>query len=157
MAERRPRAYLAGAMEQAPDRGRAWRDGLLPALEALGHDWFNPCEEELRVVSAEERASFREWKATAHERFVPMMRRIIDHDLAALEASDYLICYWDEHARGSGGTPSEVTLAHVWGKPVYLVRATAPTDLSSWVQGCATRIFESLDELVEFLRAEHGS
>jgi len=153
----RPRAYLAGAMERAPDRGRAWRERLLPVLEELGHAWFNPCEEELVVASEEERARFREWKASGHERFVPLMQRIIDHDLAALESSDYVVCYWDEHAQWSGGTPSEVTLARVWGKPVYLVRAMERAEVSSWVQGCASATFETLDELCDHLRQEYGS
>jgi hypothetical protein len=153
----RPRAYLAGAMELAPDRGRAWRERLLPVLEELGHDWFNPCEEELAVSTEEERARFREWKASGHERFIPLMQRIIDYDLAALEGSDYVVCYWDEHAQRSGGTSSEVTLARVWGKPVFLVRALARADISSWVQGCATATFATLDELCDYLRQEFRS
>lgn len=154
---RRPRAYLAGAMERAPDRGRAWRERLLPVLKELDHVWFNPCEEELVVSTEEERARFREWKAAGHERFVPLMQRIIDYDLAALERSDYVVCYWDEHAQRSGGTPSEVTLARVWGKPVYLVRALERAEISSWVQGCATAAFGTLDELCDYLRQEYGS
>lgn len=153
----RPRAYLAGAMERAPDRGRAWRERLLPVLGELGHACFNPCEEELLVATAEERASFSEWKASGHRRFAPLMRRIIDHDLAALQESDYVVCYWDEHAQRSGGTPSEVTLARVWGKPVYLVRAIDRVELSAWVQGCASVIFDSLEDLFAYLRLEYGS
>ena len=153
----RPRAYLAGAMERAPDRGRAWRELLMPVLAELGHACFNPCEEELRVATEEERASFQEWKVSGHQRFVPLMRRIIDHDLAALETSDYVVCYWDEHAQWSAGTPSEVTLARVWGKPVYLVRAMDRVEVSSWVQGCASRIFDSLEDLFVYLRQEYGS
>lgn len=156
-ADAPPRAYLAGAMELAPDRGRAWRERLVPVLEELGHGWFNPCEEELVVASEEERARFREWKATGHDDFIPLMRRIIDHDLAALQAADYVVCYWDEHAQRSGGTPAEVTLGHVWGKPVYLVRAIDRSDVSSWVQGCASKAFDSLEDLFVYLRQEYGS
>lgn len=156
-AEARPRVYLAGAMERAPDRGRAWRERLQPVLEELGHACFNPCEEELLVASEEERESFHEWKSSGHERFLPLMRRIIDHDLAALEGSDYVVCYWDEHAQWSAGTPSEVTLARVWGKPIYLVRAMDHADISSWVQGCASRIFDSMEDLFAYLRQEYGS
>ena len=144
-------------MERAPDRGRAWRERLLPVLDELGHDCFNPCEEELVVATAEERERFRDWKAADHDGFLPLMRRIIDHDLAALSDSDYLVCYWDEHARGSGGTPAEVTLARVWGKPVYLVRAVERTEISAWVLGCASRTFDSLEELFVYLRQEYGS
>ncbi|HEY7470856.1 MAG TPA: hypothetical protein VIE68_00770 [Gemmatimonadota bacterium] len=156
-ADARPRAYLAGAMERAPDRGRAWRERLLPVLEELGHDWFNPCEEEILVASEEERARFREWKATGHDGFMPLMRRIIEHDLAALQDADYVVCYWDENAQRSGGTPAEVTLGHVWGKPVYLVRAIDRSEVSAWVQGCASRAFDSLDDLFVYLRQEYGS
>lgn len=143
-------------MERAPDRGRAWREGVVPLLKELGHEVFNPCDEELRVVSSEERARFREWKAAGDGRFMPLMRRIIAHDLAALEASDYVICFWDEHAQWSGGTPSEVTLAHVWGKPVYVVRAMPRVEMSSWVQGCATAILDSVEELADLLRREYA-
>ena len=152
----RPRAYLAGAMERAPDRGRAWRERRLPVLAELGHACFNPCEEESLVASEEERARFGEWKASGREEFRSLMTRIIDHDLAALEESDYVICYWDEHAKGSGGTPAEVTLARVWGKPVYLVHAIERSEGSSWVQGCASAIFDSMEELCGYLRQEYG-
>jgi hypothetical protein len=144
-------------MERAPDRGRAWRERLMPVLDELGHACFNPCEEELLVASSEERALFREWKASGHDDFLPLMRRIIDHDLAALQGADYVICYWDEHAQGSGGTPAEVTLARLWGKPVYLVRAIDRSEVSSWVQGCASRAFDSLEDLFVYLRQEYGS
>jgi hypothetical protein len=144
-------------MERAPDRGRTWRERLMPVLDELGHACFNPCVEELDLATAEERASFGEWKASGHPEFVPLMRRIIDHDLAALENSDYVVCYWDEHAQWSGGTPSEVTLAHVWGKPVYLVRAIDRAEVSSWVQGCASETFDSLEALFAYLRQEYGS
>lgn len=151
-----PRAYLAGAMERAPDRGRAWREAVTPVLAGIGHAWFNPCEEEIVVLSHEERTEFPRWKAAGDPRFLPLMRRIVEYDLAALAAADYVICLWDEHAQWSGGTPSEVTVARLWGKPVYVVRDLPLADMSSWVQGCATRIFESLDELFDFLREEYA-
>ena len=125
-------------------------------MSELGHDVYDPCVEELELLSDEERANFRSWKAVGDDRFVPMMRRIVEHDLVRLRESDYVICFWDEHAQCSGGSPSEVTLAHVWGKPVYLVRALPRIELSSWVQGCATRMFDSMEELSVFLRKEYG-
>ena len=149
-------AYLAGAMERAPDRGRRWREGILPLLGELGHDVYNPCVEELSILSHEERSSFREWKAAGDERFLSMMRRIVAHDLAALARSDYVICLWDEYAQWSGGTPSEITVAHVWEKPVYIVRAMPRVEMSSWVQACATRIFDSMEDLTLFLRQEYA-
>ena len=152
----RRHAYLAGAMERAPDRGRGWRESLRPLLDELGHDYFDPCVEERELLSDEERMSFRAWKDLGDERFVPMMRRVVEHDLGRLRESDYMICFWDEHAQRSGGSPSEVTLAYVWGKPVYLVRALPRVELSSWVQGCATRIFDSMEQLSDFLREEYG-
>lgn len=152
-ADARTRAYLAGAMERAPDRGRDWRARIRPRLESLGHDAYDPCVEERTLLSDDERRRFKEWKAAGDPRFAPLMRRIVDHDLAALRNSDYVIAYWDEHAQWSGGSPSEVTLAYVWEKPVYLVRAMPLADLSSWVQGCATRVFQSVDDLIAFLAA----
>lgn len=143
-------------MEHAPDRGRVWRDGLIPLLAGLGHEVFNPNVEEFRIVSQEERDRFPEWKANGSERFHRLMERIIDHDLGALAAADYLICYWDEYAHRSGGTPSEITLMRYWGKPVYLVLGVPRSEVSAWVLGCASRIFESFDDLSVFLREEFG-
>lgn len=147
-------AYLAGAMERAPDRGRGWRERLRPLLRELGHDWFDPSQEELRVVSAEERSRFREWKADGDARFPALMRRIIAYDLKALADSDYLIAYWDDHASRSGGTPSEITLMHHWGRPVYLVLGVDRAEVSAWVLGCASSVLESFDHLADRLRRE---
>jgi hypothetical protein len=149
-------AYLAGAMERAPDRGRRWRQEIVPFLGELGHTVYNPCAEELGLLSDEERSSFADWKSMGDDRFVPMMRRIVAHDLDALARSDYVICLWDEHAQWSGGTPSEITVAYIWEKPVYIVRAMPKGQMSSWVQACATRIFDSMAELVAFLREEYA-
>lgn len=149
-------AYLAGAMERAPDRGRAWRARLGPLIEALGHACFNPCVEEEELLSEEERARFREWKAAGDARFVPLMQRIIRFDLAALARADYVVCLWDEHAQWSGGTPAEVSFAYQWGTPVYLVLDMPRAEVSSWVQGCATRTFDDLAELERFLQVEYG-
>jgi nucleoside 2-deoxyribosyltransferase len=148
------RVYLAGAMEHAPDRGKGWRDRLLPLLSDLGHEAFNPNVEEFRVVSEEERARFSEWKASGNERFHRLMDRIITHDLDALSEADYLICYWDHYTHRSGGTPSEITLMRHWGKPVYLVLGVPRSEVSAWVLGCASRIFESFDDLSVFLCEE---
>lgn len=152
-----PRAYLAGAMERAPDRGRAWRDRVLSVLDEIGHAWFHPNEEETTIVPPEARERFGEWKASGHPEFTRLMQRIIEHDLAGLEAADYVICYWDAHALGSGGTPAELTFAHRWGKPVYLVLDVPREDVSSWVLGCASHVFESLDDLSDHLRRECAS
>ncbi|MFN2383847.1 MAG: hypothetical protein ABR559_06230 [Gemmatimonadota bacterium] len=149
-------AYLAGAMERAPDRGRAWRARLGPVFETLGHACFNPCVEEATLLSDEERAGFRDWKAAGDARFVPLMRRIIGFDLAALARADYVVCLWDEYAQWSGGTPAEVSFAYQWGLPVYLVLAMPRVEVSSWVQGCASRTFDDLGELERFLLAEYG-
>lgn len=151
------RAYLAGAMERAPDRGRAWRERVTAILSEIDHGWFHPNDEEVGVVPAAVRARFPEWKATGNPELGRMMRRIIDHDLDALEEADYVICFWDTHAFGSCGTPSELTFAHRWRKPVYLVLDVPRSEVSSWVLGCATRIFDSLDELAVHLQREYAS
>ena len=150
-------AYLAGAMEQAPDRGRSWRQNLVPLLRELGHDWFDPSREEFRVASEAERSQFRSWKADGDPRFVALMRRIIAFDLNALSGSDYLIAYWDAHTHRSGGTPSEITLMHHWRRPVYLVLGVERADVSAWVLGCATEILESFDALADCLRREFAA
>jgi hypothetical protein len=147
------RAYLAGAIEYAPDRGKAWRDEMAAfCMHALNHTCYNPLVEESKYLSPAELASFRQYKATDTKYFQQLVRRLIDGDLAALQNSiDYVICYWDEYATRGGGTYGELTFAY-WRKiPVYMVTKLPLESISSWVIGCVSEIFTSLEELKQFL------
>lgn len=147
------RAYLAGAIEHAPDRGKAWRDEMTTfLLNELQHTCYNPLVEESKYLSPAELASFRRYKATDTKYFQQLVRRLIDGDLAALQDSiDYVICYWDEYAIRGGGTYGELTFAY-WQKiPVYMVTKLPLESISSWILGCVTDVFPSMEALKRFL------
>jgi hypothetical protein len=148
--------YLAGAIEHAPDGGRAWREEMSGFLdESLGHRVFNPCIEENHILTEEEFRMFRNWKAGDLTRFRRTMRKLIDTDLDTLmNKVDYVVCLWDEHVLNGGGTHGELTVAYFHNIPVYMVSKISPAKMSSWILGCTTEVFESFEELKTFLETK---
>jgi len=152
------RIYLSGAIEHAPDHGRAWRGAITPFLESLGHSVYDPALDERKNLDEEEARDFRQWKRSDLPRFQRTMRKIIAYDLDWIEQrSDCVLCFWDEHAQRGAGTQAELTFAHRLGIPVYLVAGTPVTEISGWILGCSTEVFTSFDALKDFLSANHGA
>ncbi|MGH1365392.1 MAG: hypothetical protein ACRBF0_17655 [Calditrichia bacterium] len=156
--EHKPAVYLAGAIENAPNEGKAWREKLTPFLEdIIGHQVFNPCVEENHLLTAEEFLEFRNWKVSDLPRFRRTMRKIIDTDLGALAGkTDYLVCLWDEHALKGAGTHGELTLAYYLNLPVYMVSTVPREEMSSWIVGCTTELFSHFEDLRAYL-LEHSA
>ncbi|HEY3447023.1 MAG TPA: nucleoside 2-deoxyribosyltransferase [Myxococcales bacterium] len=151
------RFYLAGAIEYSPDLGRAWRQRLAAFLRGLGHDVYDPVEDELKSLTEEERANFRGWKKTDLARYRVALRKIIDFDLDVVEhRSDAVIALWDSYAARGAGTQGELSLAYRRGKPVFLVAAMPVTEISGWILGCATEVFASFEELEARLASDLG-
>ena len=46
--------YLAGSIEYSPDLGKGWRAQITPALKALGHEIYDPAEDEMKNLTAVE-------------------------------------------------------------------------------------------------------
>ena len=142
------RFYLAGAIEYAPDLGRAWRRELTAFLRGLGHDVYDPVDDELKSLTGEERRLFRGWKATDLPRYRVALRKIIDYDLDVVEhRSDAVIALWDQYAARGAGTQGELSVAYRRRKPVLLVAAMPATEISGWILGCATEVFPSFEAL----------
>jgi nucleoside 2-deoxyribosyltransferase len=147
------RFYLAGAIEHAPDQGRAWRAELTAFLRELGHATYDPVVDETQCLTDEERQGFRQWKATDLPRYRVALQKIIAHDLGIVEhRCDAIVAFWDEFAQRGAGTQAEVSVAHRLGKPVLLVTAMPVHEVSGWILGCASEIFASFDELRARLR-----
>jgi nucleoside 2-deoxyribosyltransferase len=141
--------YLAGAIEYAPDKGKAWREQITPTLIALGCDVYDPALDEQKNLTNIEREHFRSWKATDLPRFQRTIRKIIDWDIEWItRRADAVVVYWDEYAGRGAGTSGELTAAYRYGKPVYLVAGMPVEKISGWILGCATQVFPSFDELV---------
>ena len=147
-------AYLAGAIEYAPDHGKVWRTEMEKFLqEEFGHSCYNPLIEEHKYLTPDESRNFRGYKQTDPLRFQQIVRKLIQGDLRALETKiDYVICNWDKYAVKGGGTYGEVTYAFYHNIPVYLASEFPIIEISGWIIGCATKIFSSFNELKEYLK-----
>jgi hypothetical protein len=151
------RAYLSGSIEYASDFGKGWRAQLTPFLRSLGHDVYDPADDEKKNLSDEEVRDFRAWKASDLARFQATVRKIIAWDLNWIESRcDYVICYWDAAAARGAGTQGELTFAHRVRIPVYLVLGMPVHDVSGWILGCASEVFEDFVHLRSFLLAQYA-
>ena len=50
-----------------------------------------------------------------------------------------------------GGTHGEVTIAYYFNKPIYIVNTVPINEMSSWIFGCADKIFVDFNDLKKFL------
>ncbi len=145
-------AYLSGSIEYAPDNGKSWRAQITPFLRGLGHEVYDPAADEKKNLSDEEVRNFRRWKTRDLPRFQRTVRKIIAWDLDWIASkSDYLVCFWDGAAARGAGTQGELTLAHRQGIPVYLVLGMPLDQVSGWILGCASQVFESFEQFRAFM------
>lgn len=152
------RAYLSGAIEYAPDKGKRWRADLCPFLRSLGHTVYDPSEDERKNLTEYEQANFRGWKKKDLPRFQQAVRKIIHYDLDWIEKkTDYIICYWDEHVLRGAGTQAELTIAFRQGMPVYLVSAMPVETVSGWILGCCEQVFTDFAQLRGFLSKRYAT
>jgi hypothetical protein len=143
--------YLAGSIEYSPDFGKAWRAEITPFLRALGHEVYDPAQDEMKNLDEIEVQEFRAWKKTDLPRFRETVRKIIAYDLDLIEQhADAVLCYWDQHAGRGAGTQGELTFAHRVGIPVYLVCGIPIAQMSGWLLGCATEVFTCFEDFRKF-------
>jgi hypothetical protein len=158
MGHRNQRVYLSGGMEYAADEGRDWRGRLQEWLEReMGCTVFNPNRESERFLRTYiPGIDFRKLKETDLIRFQQTVAQLVDLDCKEIaERSDYVLCYWDDSAMRGAGTKGELTMARYFGKPVYVVTSMARGDIPGWILGCTTEVFESFEELKQFLLDSH--
>ena len=147
--------YLSGSIEYSPDYGKGWRRELTPLLTSLGHTVYDPALDEKKNLTGEELKNFRRWKTEDLSHFQATIRKIIDYDLNIIEQKcDAVIVLWDEYATRGAGTHAEVTAAYRHGIPVYLVAGMPLPQVSGWIMGCSSRIFDDFAQLQEFLSRE---
>jgi len=150
------RVYLSGGMEYAADEGRDWRREMQGWLEReLGCTVFNPnVESEKFLAAAGGGVDFRRLKSVDIARYTSIVERLVTIDCDEIAArTDFVIVYWDESAQRGAGTKGELTMAHHFKKPVYMVTAVPPDEIPGWVLGCVTRRFHDFESLKEFLSA----
>ncbi len=148
------KAYLSGGMEFAKDNGAGWRSKLEEWLkDKLNHSAFNPVKasEEFLTTKYPE-VDFRAAKSNNFQKHQEIAKEIVMLDSSEIILhSDYVICYYDESAQRGAGTKGELTVAAIFGRPVYLVRGMDPDEIPSWVLGCASEIFADFDSLKSYL------
>ncbi len=144
--------YLAGSIEYSPDLGKGWRSTITPLLKSLGHQVYDPAEDERKNLTEVEIREFRSWKQSDLPRFQQTVRKIIAYDLDLIEREcDAIVCYWDRHAGRGAGTQGELTFAHRLGMPVYLIAGMPVDEISGWLLGCATEVFADFAGFCDFI------
>lgn len=149
------KAYLSGGMEYADNHGADWRNEIEIWLQnELGHDSFNPVKaSEEFLLRNYPNIDFRLLKTTDLSLHKKIASEIVKLDSTEIILkSDYVICYYDESAQKGAGTKGELTVAAIFGKPVYLVSGLSLQNIPSWVIGCSTDILNSFEELKTFLK-----
>lgn len=131
---------------------------MKPLLKGLGHEMYDPAEDEQKNLSDTEMREFRSWKRTDLPRFQQTVRKIIAYDLDLIERRcDGIICYWDRNAGKGAGTQGELTFAHRRGIRVYLICGVPVEEISGWLLGCATEVFTSFEEFQKFMISSTAS
>jgi nucleoside 2-deoxyribosyltransferase len=144
--------YLAGSIEYSPDLGKGWRAEITPLLKSLGHEVYDPAEDEKKNLTETEMREFRAWKLNDLPRFQQTVRKIIAYDLDFIERRcDAIVCYWDRYAGRGAGTQGELTFAHRLGIPVYLICGMPLAEISGWLLACATEVFTDFSGFRDFI------
>jgi hypothetical protein len=141
-------------MEYAEDEGRDWRSEMQTWLEReTGWTVFNPNVESDRLLRTEYPGiDFRELKTRDIMRYRTIVERLVTIDCDEIaRRTDFVVVYWDASAQRGAGTKGELTMAHFFKKPVYMVTAMPPGSIPGWVLGCVSRIFGDFGSLKEFL------
>src|SRR5262249_43400253 len=113
--------YLSGSIEFSPDFGKGWRAEVTPLLKSLGHDVYDPAEDEKKNLTDIEVREFRSWKKDDLPRFRHTVRKIIAYDLDLIEHQcDAIVCYWDQYGGGRARRQGGTTFSHPSGLPVDL-------------------------------------
>src|SRR6476469_4427176 len=103
--------YLAGSIEYSPDLGKVWRAAITPTLKALGHEIYDPAEDEMKNLTEVEASEFRAWKHSDLGRFRQTIQKIIAYDLDLIEHQcDAIVCYWDQYAGRGAATARRADL-----------------------------------------------
>jgi len=143
------KVYLAGSIEGAKDRGKTWREKFSSWLENNNYISFNPLDYDYKMLEEYNIETFNE---ISQENLPQVMRSIVEKDLDELLDSDIIVVKYDKDICKGAGTQGEITLSAYYGLPVYIwLDGIKRQELPRWVVGCATKIFDSLNELKNYL------
>ena len=160
----KPKVYLAGPMEFAPNLGADWRKTASYRLRRAGFDVFNPCEEESNVLHSveglppgipmntpEDMMALK--KRETLPAFKKAMQALAKNDLAYVETCDYVLAQINE--RASGGTSGELTCKQYVFRGTVIGVMEPGVDIrkvSGWLLACVDFLFENLDDAIAFIK-----
>jgi len=152
------KVYLSGAIEHSPDHGECWRNDMSIFLkEELGHDFYNPLVEEKNYITKQEKGSFRSLKSKNLKEYRKIVRKLINGDLKSiLTEIDYVVCLWDPYTEKGGGTHGELTISYYHDIPIYMVKTKPLQEISGWILGCTSEVFDDFDSLKKFLKEKYS-
>ena len=160
MRHKKLRVYLSGGMEYAKDEGLDWRNEMEGWIkEHLGHKVFTPnVESEKYLAKVIPNENFRLLKSTKIDIYLNIVQHFVQEDSKEIAIrSDYVICYWDASAQRGAGTKGEMTIAHYFKKPVYMVTNMSIEEIPGWVLGCTTKRFQTFEQLKLFLSKKYST
>lgn len=147
-------AYLSGGIEKAPKPG-VWRDNVKEFIEKEIHGSVQcPVDAEIKTKLPDD---FEQLRTENRKLYKDMFDRYIrGRDLRLLDASNSMIVKYDEYV--GAGTHAEYEYAKGKGIPVYTVYFPPfnLTNLPGWVICCSDELFNSWDDLKEFLRSKYA-
>ena len=155
---KRQKVYLSGSMQYESDN--QWWAEATEMLKQLGYDVFNPMEHDtylkglFNLTNQKKLYGLKDDKLKS--RIKNFMSEAATRDMYELEHNtDLMVVHWTEGVAGKGaGTKGEITyFGYTCKKPIYIVLGDGLTedDVSLWVQAWTTKIFNSFDELKEYL------
>ena len=153
-------AYLAGAIDLAPEFGVGWRKSLIPRLRALGIEGYDPTVVNKRIfrVRSVQKAEkiLRELWEKDREKWLRVVIQMEKANIKSLLGSNFVITYWNP-AQSTYGVPIENSLAALQGIPIYCVHYTPVEDLPKLLRRDVIQslgeFFPNFDELLNFLKS----
>jgi hypothetical protein len=170
--DKRLRAYLAGGIERAPDRGVEWRRAVAELMEAEGLpvETVNPLDFEMnrimRLINIPQEQKIqvsqdREWAFQVDPGYLSAAKELIRLDLDAIYSCDFIIALYDRYV--AAGTPGELTYANDYDMPIITMVPEGDLELLPlWIIGLSdyiipynsTCLVEAVSQTVEHLRGD---
>lgn len=150
---KKPKIYLAGGMENAPNFGVEWRERAEKWLTKAGWDVHNPCTKETTIFKRRgvKGSTYHKLKTKKTlDIYVSIMKDLIDFDKEVIRNVDMVLVYWDEYVYG--GTIDEIGYARENSVPVILMSKLPLRRISGWVLGRADgNVFFTWKDIKEYL------
>ena len=155
------RVYLAGPIDHADDDGVSWRQKLSPYLKKMGLTILDPTDKPVsqcryNEIGAEKDQIMKLKKLKRWDELRNLAKEIVLVDLRMVEVSDFMIAYIDKDIHLCG-TYDEIFESLRRRKPTLIVHKGGKAEMSMWLRGKMNHnfIFDSFDELYEYLEALH--